>query len=186
MKSKPITIVGGSFSVGKSTLMNTIQEKHGDAFHYIPDLARQILEERGGVEQVQQGGEESLRDFQLQVMEDYLRAETQAQSQEKPILSDGSLIEVLAYSPRILRANELQLLHNLIHCRKKIYHLVHLRPTEILLERDGVRHTDESFRSNIDQRVKAIAYIHHIPRFSVETSDLEKRYNIAIHTLLNA
>lgn len=182
---KSITVLGGAFSVGKSTLQKKIQEHHGDKLYFIPDHARLLLEERGGIEQVQGEGPEALRDFQLEVMEEYLRSEGKALWQNKPIISDGSLVEVLAYSQGILGPQVLNVLHNLVRTRNHIYNVIHLRPTPECLEDDGLRHTDIAFQRIVDKRIQDICTVHNVPRFSVGTSDLQKRYNIAMFTLLH-
>jgi nicotinamide riboside kinase len=182
---KQITVVGGAYSVGKSTLIQEIQNKHPDTVQYIPDFARVLLEQRGGIEHVQGQGAEALRDFQLEVMEEYIRAEQQALRQNKPILSDGSLVEVLAYSQGVLDQNTLNILHNLVRMRSQIYQIIHLRPHPDLFEGDGIRHTDVAFQRIIDKRIQDIAMVHNVPRFSVSTTDLQQRYNIALFSLLH-
>lgn len=182
---KKITVLGGAYSVGKSTLQEFIVANNPDMIHVIPDFARQLLEERGGIQNVQEEGAKALQDFQMDVMEAYIRAEGQALRQNKPILSDGSLVEVLAYSQGVLNAYQLNTLHNLIRTRNKIYQIVHLRPCAELLEDDGLRHTDIAFQRIIDKRVQDIATIHNVPRWSVATTDVQKRYNIALFSLLH-
>jgi nicotinamide riboside kinase len=182
---KQITVLGGAFSVGKSTLQGLIEAQHGDKIHYIPDYARTLLEQRGGIEVVQGEGPKALQDFQMDVLEAYIRGEAEALKQNKPVLADGSLIEVLAYSQGILGQTELNLLHNLIRQRNKIYQVVHLRPTTECVEDDGLRHTDLVFQKIIDKRVQDIATVHHVPRFSIVSADLQKRYAVAMFTLLH-
>lgn len=183
--NKRIAVLGGAFSSGKSTLQKTIKEMSGDSVYHIEDGARALLEQRGGISDIEAKGTNALADFQLDVMEWYLREESKALRQNKPILSDGSLIEVLAYSQGILDQGVLNTLHNLVRARSQIYNVVHLRPHADLIEDDGLRHTDIAFQKIIDRRVEQIGVLHNVPRVSVTTTDLQERYKVAMFTLLH-
>lgn len=183
--NRKITVLGGAYSVGKSTLQEEMLLQNPGMIHVIPDHARILLEERGGIAEVQERGADALEDFQLDVMEEYLRSESEALRQPKPILSDGSLIEVLAYSQGVLDMGKLTTLHNLVRTRKHIYQVLHLRPHPDLFEGDGIRHTDLAFQRIIDKRIQDICVMHDIPRMSISTTDLAQRYRVAFFTLLH-
>lgn len=150
-----IIVLGGAFSTGKSTMMDQIKHDFGDQFAYILDGGREVLETYGTTPENLSLNE--LQHVQRAIMAHYLREEKEALRTQKTVISDGSLVEVAAYSQFILEPRDFQRLNAELRYRsyKNLYKYVKF-PATTPIEVDGVRHEDEEFRKLIDKRIDRV------------------------------
>lgn len=150
-----IIVLGGAFSTGKSTMLEQIRHDFGDQFAYILDGGREILETYGTTPENLSLNE--LQHVQRAIMAHYLREEKEALRTQRTVISDGSLVEVAAYSQFILEPRDFQRLNAELRyrCFKNLYKYVKF-PASLPVEGDGVRHEDEEFRSTVDKRIDRV------------------------------
>lgn len=154
-ENQRIIVLGGAFSTGKSTMLEQIKHDFGDQFAYILDGGREILETYGTTPENLSLSE--LQHVQRAIMAHYLREEKEALKTQKTVISDGSLVEVAAYSQFILEPRDFQRLDAELRYRsfKNLYKYVKF-PASVPIEADGVRHEDEAFRTLIDKRIDRV------------------------------
>jgi len=136
-------------------MLEQIKHDFGDQFAYILDGGREILETYGTTPENLSHNE--LQHVQRAIMAHYLREEKEALKTQKTVISDGSLVEVAAYSQFILEPRDFQRLDAELRYRsfKNLYKYVKF-PASVPIEMDGVRHEDEDFRKLIDTRIDKV------------------------------
>lgn len=125
------------------------------------------------------------KDYQLAVLEHYLREEADARNEHKDILSDGYMIETLAYGLPILGEYNIKLIHNLIEQRKDLLTIIKFPIIEEMrMDDDGLRDTDKEYQKTIDRRIGEILYIHDIKPIELSRKDVQGRVEeVLLHIL---
>ncbi len=175
--------LSGAFNTGKSTVFNEVKNKVNGKFHYSNDGGRAVLEELGTQRGVMSPKEQ--KDYQLAVLEHYLREEADARNEHKDILSDGYMIETLAYGLPILGEYNIKLIHNLIEQRKDLLTIIKFPIIEDMrMDDDGLRDTDKEYQKTIDRRIDEILYIHDIKPIELSRKDVQGRVEeVLLHIL---
>lgn len=167
-------ILSGSFNTGKSTVFNEVKNRVNGKFHYTSDGGRAVLEELGTQRGVMTP--EQQKEFQLRVVEHYLREEADARNENKDILSDSYMIETLAYGLPILGDYNTRLIHNLIEQRKDLLTIIKFPIIEEMrMDDDGLRDTDKEYQKTINNRIDEILYIHDIKPIELTRKDVQGR-----------
>jgi nicotinamide riboside kinase len=180
---KTITL-SGAFNTGKTTVFNEVKKSTNKAFHYSPDGGRAVLEELGTQRGVMSPQEQ--KDYQMRVCEHYLREEALARNEKKPILSDGYMIETLAYGLPVLDDYSIRLIHNLIAQRKEIVTVIKFPLLgDIKMDDDGLRDTDKEYQKTINNRIDEILYIHDIKPIELTRKDVQGRVEEVLVQLLH-
>lgn len=175
--------LSGAFNTGKSTVFGEVKKRVNGKFHYATDGGRAVLEELGTQREVMT--QEQQREFQLRVVEHYLREEADARNEHKDILSDSYMIETLAYGLPVLDDYSIRLIHNLIAQRKEILTVIKFPLLgEIKMDDDGLRDTDLEYQKTIDSRIDEILYIHDIKPIELTRKDVQGRVEeVLLHIL---
>lgn len=173
--NQQIIVLGGAFSTGKSTMMEQIKHDFGDQFAYIMDGGREILETYGTTPENLSLHE--LQHVQRAIMAHYLREEKEALRSKKTVISDGSLVEVAAYSQFILDPRDFQRLDAELRYRsfKNLYKYVKF-PASVPIESDGVRHEDEEFRQLVDKRIHRVLEKNTFEAVQIVSDEFFERY----------
>lgn len=151
MKKVKVTLVGAQ-SVGKTTVLNYFRNTF---LSPITEVARNLSKQ--GVK-INEDGDKKSQDVIFQTYYDLL-------SQDIDYISDRGLIDVIAYTSYLddtgkindnhkTLVNQLNKLSEFIKTNPDI--LVVYFPIEFQLVDDGVRSTNESFRTSIDNRIKEL------------------------------
>lgn len=176
-KDRPeIVVLGGAFSTGKSTLLHALEQNFGERYRYIRDGAREIIQDyTNGGDTVEECSISTLQQIQRDVMEYYLRAE--AAHDGRITISDGSLVEVAAYSQHVLDSRDFLTLNSLMRYRdmKDIYKYVKFPINCTPITYDGVRHTDEDLQFLIDKRIDSILALNHFKTLRLPSAMLDFR-----------
>jgi nicotinamide riboside kinase len=171
--------LSGSYSVGKSTVMDKLNPK---GWLKTNDLAREYLSRHNL--NSNSLTDEQRRQLQLWVTASYIGNMKQAESAKMNHLMDSSLIEVYAYSDGVLPENQLMyILNYLMKYREDMIALVF--PPTIKLEDDGLRHIDKEFRLTIHGRIMQVIDALQIPYHYIVSSTVEDRVE-EIKTILNS
>lgn len=175
--------LSGAFNTGKSTVFDAVQKQTNGKFHYSNDGGRAVLEELGTQRGVMSPQEQ--KDYQLAVLEHYLREEADARNEHKDILSDGYMIETLAYGLPILGEYNIKFIHNLIEQRKDLLTIIKFPIIEDMrMDDDGLRDTDKEYQKTIDRRIGEILYIHDIKPIELTRKDVQGRVEeVLLHIL---
>lgn len=176
--------LSGAFNTWKSTVFNEVKNKVNGKFHYSTDGGRAVLEELGTQRGVMTT--EQQKEFQLRVVEHYLREEADARNTHKDILSDSYMIETLAYGLPILGEYNIKLIHNLIEQRKDLLTIIKFPIIEDMrMDDDGLRDTDKEYQKTIDRRIGEILYIHDIKPIELSRKDVQGRVEEVLVQLLH-
>ena len=175
--------LSGAFNTGKSTVFDEVQKHTNGHLHYAKDGGRLALEELGKTRE--QLSIEDQRAMQLKIVEHYLRAEADARNEGKDILSDGYMIETLAYGLPLLGDYNIRLIHNLIEQRKELLTVIKFPIIEeIRMDDDGLRDTDKEYQKTIDRRIDEVLYLHDIVPIQLTKKDVQGRVQeVLLHLL---
>ena len=178
-----IFVLSGSFSVGKSTLLEALQKKYGDSLDFISDGGRAVIMKVApeGIENISL---EKRKNLQKGVFEYYLERELPyvSSGSTKLAISDASMIEVAAYSEGLLDEEYLSQIHECISERAAQYCILKLPIGVTPLFEDGIRNEDLEFQRVVDERMNRILdnnpniLVTYLP---VECSALEDRVTFA-------
>lgn len=173
---KPQIVLGGAFSTGKTSVVNGVKSKLGGLASYVGDGARAILEDMG--RPVESLSEQERKDFQMEVFEEYLRQETTAQADPKTrvVISDGSLLEALAYSELVgVNKTLLNALKTITTTRRQVYTIIHLPTHHIQIEDDSLRHTSEEYQQKVDETIRRLQGELGFVSFDMKSHSIEAR-----------
>ena len=165
--------ISGSFSTGKSSIVNKLQEEIKGA-QFTPDLARVYLNRNNLTSDTLTTKQR--QDMQLWVAATYIGAMTQAERSQKLNILDGSLLEVYAYSDGVLTPSQMASLAKWIEKHRASILALVVLPT-IPLEKDGVRHTNEEFRISIHQKIMDVIHAFNIEYQFLLGTTVEERAN---------
>ena len=178
-----IFVLSGSFSVGKSTLLEALAKKHGDMLDFISDGGRAVIMKVApeGIENISL---EKRKNLQKGVFEYYLERELPyvSSGSSKLAISDASMIEVAAYSDGLLDEDYVSQIHECIKERAEHYCILKLPVGVTPLYEDGIRNEDLDFQREVDERMNKILdmYPHiAVTYLPVECSLLEDRVAFA-------
>ena len=173
---KPQIVLGGAFSTGKTSVVNGVKSRLGGLASYVGDGARTILEEMG--RPVESLSEQERKEFQMQVFEEYLRQETSAQADPntRVVISDGSLLEALAYSELVgVQKTLLNALKTITTTRRQVYTIIHLPTQHIQIENDSLRHTSEEYQQKVDETIRRLQGELGFVSFDMKSHSIEAR-----------
>lgn len=179
-----IIVLGGAFSTGKSTMLEQIKHDFGEKYNYITDGGREMLELYAGGRTPEELDECELEIVQRAIMAHYIEAEHAAMKDPRTTISDGSLVEVAAYSQFILGPRDFQRLNAELRYRsyKNTYTYIKF-PTSIPIEYDGVRHTDYEHRDLIDKRIERVLAKNDFDVVRLVSDNMVERYTQILTTL---
>lgn len=176
----------GAFSTYKTTTFDYFKQNHGadPRFYLIEDQGRKMLQDLGfdannmTPEQVEEG--------QLYVIEGYIREEDKARSMGKIAVSDGSLIEGLAYAKGIFSDRIYAVYNNILKSRATRYTSMYFPVLQKDIENDGLRHTNIEYQHHIDSVILSILREHKIRTLTIATPDRDVRAAIVTMDILAA
>jgi nicotinamide riboside kinase len=176
-------LISGSYSVGKSTLIDTLEKKIPEKDRVVTyDLARWWLDKNR--KNAQDITNEERREMQLNVCAGYIGAIKQSTHSKIMALMDGSLIEAYAYSEGVLGEETMDRITEYL----LDYHehsIAYVIPPTIPLEHDGLRHTDKEYRVYIHERImqvlEAFGIPHHVILSQTPEERAEEIYNLHFH-----
>ena len=181
MTNTPNILITGSYSVGKSTLVDELEKKIPYEKRIIThDTARFFLKKKGL--NSNELNEKQKVELQTFVIASYIGALMQSEHSKIMAVMDGSLIEAAAYSQELPIGESL---------RDKMYdHLLEYRdhsvayviPPTIPLENDGLRHNDKEFRVEIHKRIMEIIEAFGIPHHLISFQTVPYRADEVLHT----
>ena len=174
----PIFVLSGSFSVGKSTLLQALSQQYGETVRIIPEGSR-ISIENLAPDGIQHASPETRRAIQLAVIDYHKSAEHPTLSLEdpRPVISDTSLVEVMAYSKDFFTTEDFSDLETLVKSRASSYVLLRIPCGIFDITQDGIRHEDMDFQREIDDRIEETIrsmgcfQVAHMPKTCIELED---------------
>lgn len=173
----------GSHSTGKTTLLNdAILRLKNKRLSYITEIARNIIN-RGYPLNM-----DANIDSYVHYINDQLKAE-KAMCESSIFISDRTLLDPLAYSlvnrdlPRpFIPDHFISMMEGIWLLEKDNYDLYMYFPIEFPMCSDGVRPTDEVYRSNVSNKILELLTKYKVPHIHVTGSPTE-RLNILLDTL---
>ena len=187
MNNKHI-VLSGSFSVGKSSLINEAREHYGDKYNYIEDGARKVLHIYFPEKKLGELNDQEYNYFQRKVLDWYLHQE-KIVDPSKVTISDGSLIEVAAYGSLVFSKEIQDIVMELLEdrIRSRMYSVIKLPVGTFAVEQDGERHEDNKLQYHIDNRIQAVLNSYIIDQISIsqQVDGIKHRFSIIKTALLN-
>lgn len=174
-------LVTGSYSVGKSSVIDDLEKKIPYEKRIITqDTARFYLRKKG----LNSNDLTTQQKVELQtfVIASYIGSVMQSEHSRIMGVMDGSLIEACAYSEGLPLGEAL---------RDKLYEylsdyqnhsVAYVLPPTIPLENDGLRHNDKEFRIAIHQKIMEIIAAFNIPHHLVSFQSVGYRADEILHT----
>lgn len=138
--------VSGTFSVGKTTFINELKQSL-PSLSVIDEAARELINE--GDLNVNNMKGKALSRFQTNVVQRQVKNEL---STPTPWITDTALSDTLAYAKDAPNC-EWIVDYVASYYNRRAYDIIFYIPPEIPLEDDGIRHTDEEYRTTIDERI---------------------------------
>lgn len=175
-------VLSGSFSTGKSSLMKALRETYPELeseFLIIEDGGRwwlnKLKESTSGDLAADTLDMATRRQMQMAIFDHYVTAMQQAEAEGKRLLTDAFFAEVFAYSidcvsPEELTRMEIMLAEHAHKIRAYVLPVSHVQ-----LDKDGLRHEDEQYRSNVEQTLLRLYEKHGIQCRIAGSSILEQR-----------
>lgn len=165
----------GSFSVGKTTILNLLKEDPDFKDHkFAPEVFRNLAKE--GLKL----NKESTEITQLLGFNEYLKFFLL----NEKFVSDRSLIDVYAndkylyWQKQSLDYHIFNVHRDLIQYYKYLYNIIFYFPIEFPIVKDSVRETDEEYRKIIDNYIQETLDFSFKDRFITVTGTIEQRLNI--------
>ena len=187
MNNKHI-VLSGSFSVGKSSLINEAREHYGDKYNYIEDGARKVLHMYFPEKKLGDLNDQEYNYFQRKVLDWYLHQE-KIVDPSKVTISDGSLIEVAAYGSLVFSKEIQEIVMQLLEERinNKVYSVIKLPVGTFEIENDGERHEDNKLQYHIDTRIQAVLNSYIIDQVNISSlvDGIKHRFSIVKTALEN-
>lgn len=174
-------LVTGSYSVGKSSLVDELEKKIPYEKRIVTqDTARFYLRKKGLTSN--NLSEQQKVELQTFVIASYVGALMQSEHSKVMGVLDGSLIEACAYSQGLPLGEALEdkMYEYLADYRN--HSVAYVIPPTIPLEKDGLRHTDKEFRIAIHQKIMEIITAFNIPYHVVVQQSIENRVAEILHT----
>lgn len=155
--------LSGSYSTGKTTLadscVESLQAHHGKDFTYIREVARTVIARGFGLDRAA-----TIDSYVVYIQ---LQLEAERRADTRFVLSDRSLMDLLAYidyndDTRVPRyVNEL--LEEVVWMESRFFDLYCYLPIEFPLQDDGVRTPDEDYRAAIDRNLVRVFERYGVP-----------------------
>lgn len=148
--------LSGSYSTGKTTLAKAclapLRARYGPDFSYIEEVARTVIARGFGLDRA------ATIDSYVVYIQLQLEAEREADTPH--VLSDRSLIDLLAY----IRYNDeasvpkyvTEMLEEVVWLESRYFDVYCHLPIEFPLQDDGVRTVDEQYRAAIDDTLVSV------------------------------
>lgn len=167
-------LVTGSYSVGKSSVIDELEKKIAPEKRIVThDTARFYLRKKGL--NSNNLSEQQKVELQTFVIASYIGALMQSTHSKIMAVMDGSLIEAAAYSQDLPIGEPLRdkMYDHLLDYRD--HSIAYVLPPTIPLENDGLRHVDKEFRIEIHTRIMQIIEAFGIPHHLVSFQSVPYR-----------
>ena len=170
----------GTHCTGKTTLLDQLKEKYSgdDSFGYITEVARKIIERGYPL------NAEANTDSYIHYINDQLSAESVINNY-KLFVSDRTLLDPLAYAlvnrelPRpYIQDYFIDMMKNVWLLEKARYDLYIYFPIEFPMRFDGVRPSDEEYRTTVDKMIHRLLIEHSVPFVTINGAMNEREQKI--------